>query len=345
MKALCLVDKGRVAIEDRPRPTIEQPTDAVVRVTKTAICGSDLHFYHGKVPVQPGFVLGHEILGVVEDAGKDVHVVKPGDRVVVSDLVACGTCWFCQRRYFVNCVKTQTFGGGEKMGNLPGGQADFVRVPFADTTCGVPPASLSDEQAIFVGDILVTGYTCAKNANIQPGDTVVVIGSGPVGIFAQTCAQLYGPARVIAVDMVPARLEMAKAVGSIPIEGSDAKAVRKQVREMTDGRGADAVLECVGHESAINTAFMVTRAKGTISVVGVHAGALGLPVAFALTLEWNLRFGMGDSPRYRDEMFALIASGKLDPTRIISHRMKLEDAPKGYEMFDKREAFKIVMTP
>ena len=195
MKAVCFVDKGRVAVEDRPRPSIQDATDAVVRITKTAICGSDLHFYHGRIPMAPGFVVGHEMLGIVEDVGIDVRTLKAGDRVVVSDIAACGSCWFCRRRYFVNCVQSKIFGYGERAGNLPGGQADFVRVPFADTTCGLPPPGLSDERALFVGDILVTGYTCAKNAGIQPGDTVVVIGCGPVGMFAQMCARLYGPAR------------------------------------------------------------------------------------------------------------------------------------------------------
>jgi len=346
MKATCFVEPGRVAIEDRPRPTIQDPTDAVVKITKAAICGSDLHFVHGKFPMAPGFVLGHEILGVVEDVGRDVHAVKPGDRVVVSDLVACGTCWFCQRRYFVNCVHSQTFGGGEAMGNLPGGQAEFVRVPFADTTCGIPPAAMSDEQALFVGDILVTGYTCAKNGDIQPDDTVVVIGCGPVGVFAQMCARLFGPAQVIAVDMVPARLELAKQFGSIPVDGSDPKAARKKVRELTGGRGADVALEAVGGEAPFQSAGMFLRPKGHLSVVGVSGRtSIGLPAAHALSGEWTIRFGLGDSPRYRDEVFALIAAGKLEPERIITHRMTLDDAPRGYEMFDRREAFKVVLTP
>jgi len=345
MKAVCFVEKGRVAVEDRPRPNIQEPTDAVVRITKAAICGSDLHFYHGRLPMNPGFVIGHEMLGIVEDVGREVHGVKAGDRVVVSDLVACGSCWYCRRRYFVNCVSTQTFGGGEKMGNLPGGQADFVRVPFADTTCGLAPAGLSDEQALFVGDILVTGYTCAKNAAIQPGDTVVVVGCGPVGMFAQMCARLYGPACVIAVDMVPSRLALAKEMGSIPVDGSDPKAARKTILELTDGRGADAVMEAVGVESALQTACMLVRPKGTISIVGAFSGAVAVPAPRALFGEWTIRFGLGDSPRYRDEVFALIAGGRLQPERIISHRMKLEDTPRGYEMFDRREAFKIVLTP
>ena len=346
MKAVCFVDKGRVAVEDRPPPSIQDATDAVVRITKTAICGSDLHFYHGRIPMAPGFVVGHEMLGIVEDVGKDVRTLKAGDRVVVSDIAACGSCWFCRRRYFVNCVQSKIFGYGERAGNLPGGQADFVRVPFADTTCGLPPPGLSDERALFVGDILVTGYTCAKNAGIQPGDTVVVIGCGPVGVFAQMCARLYGPARVIAVDMVPSRLALAQEMGSIPIDGSDAKAARTKIRELTEGRGADAVMEAVGIEASLQSAFFMVRPKGTISVVGAFSDrSVGLPAAHAFNGEWTLRFGLGDSARYREEVFALIEGGKLDPERIISHRMKLEEAPRGYEMFDRREAFKIILTP
>jgi threonine dehydrogenase-like Zn-dependent dehydrogenase len=346
MKATCFVEPGRVAIEDRPRPSIEEPTDALVKITNTAICGSDLHFLHGKIPMAPGFVLGHEILGVVEDVGREVRALRPGDRVVVSDMAACGSCWFCRRRYFVNCLQSKTFGGGETMGNLPGGQADFVRVPFADTTCGIPPAGMSDEQALFVGDILVTGYTCAKNGDIEPGDTVVVVGCGPVGIFTQMCARLYGPARVIAVDMVPARLALAKELGAIPVDGSDPRAARKQIRDLTAGRGADVALEAVGGEAPFQSAGMFVRPKGRISIVGVSGRTtIGLMAAHALFGEWTIRFGVGDSPRYREEVFALIENGRLDPQRIITHRMKLEDAPRAYEMFDRREAFKVVLTP
>jgi threonine dehydrogenase-like Zn-dependent dehydrogenase len=346
MKALCFVETGRVAVEDRPKPTIEEATDAVVKITRTAICGSDLHFYHGKLPLARGFVLGHEMLGVVEDVGPEVRSLTPGARVVVSDMAACGRCWYCRRRYFVNCVQSKTFGGGETMGNLAGGQADYVRVPFADTTCGAPPEGLSDEQVLFVGDILVTGYTCAKNAGIQPGDDVVVIGCGPVGVFAQMCARLFGPARVFAVDMVPSRLALAESLGSIAIDGTDPKTARKKIRELTGGRGADVALEAVGGEAPLQAAGSVVRPKGTISVVGVSSDRfIDLPAPHALFGEWTLRFGIGDSPRYRDEVFALIANGRLEPQKIISHRMKLEDAARAYEMFDRREAFKVVLTP
>ena len=346
MKAVCFVEKGRVAVEDKPRPSIQDSTDAVVKITRAAICGSDLHFYHGRIPIPAGFVVGHEMLGIVEEVGKDVRALKPGDRVVVADLVACGQCWYCRRRLFVSCSNKKTFGMGELLGNLYGGQAEYTRVPFADTTCGLAPAKLSDEQALFVGDILVTGYTGAKNAGIQPGDTVVVIGCGPVGMLAQMCARLYGPSRVIAVDMVPSRLAMAAEKGAIAVDATDAKAARKRVKELTDGRGADCVIEAVGGEAAFQSACFFTRPKGTISAIGAQSDrSIGFPAAHAFDGEWTIRFGVGDSPRYREEVFALIESGKLDPASIISHRMKLEDAPMGYEMFDKREAFKIVLEP
>lgn len=218
-------------------------------------------------------------------------------------------------------------------------------MPFADTTLGVPPASLSDEQALFAGDILVTAYTCARNAQIQPGDTVVVVGCGPVGILAQMCAFLYGPARVLAVDMVPERLALAKEIGSVPIDARS-EDVAARVREFTDGRGADAVMEAVGSEAALASTFGLVRPKGTISVVGVFVEpSASLPVGRAFFGEFTLRFGIGDSPRYRDEVFALTAAGRLKPERIVSHRLKLEEAPRGYEMFDRKEAFKVVLRP
>lgn len=346
MKAVCYIEPGKVAVEDKPRPSISEGTDAIVKVSTTAICGSDLHLYHGRIPgMTKGFVVGHEVIGIVEDAGKDLRHIKAGDRVVVADLVACGTCWYCRRRMFVNCVKTGVFGYGEILGNLPGGQADYMRVPFADTTLGIAPAALSDEQALFAGDILVTGYVCAKNANIQTGDTVVVIGCGPVGILTQMCAQLYGPARVLAIDMVDSRLQFAKEIGSIPIDAKKGD-VGQQVKELTEGRGADAVMEAVGNEAALASAFTMVRPKGTVSVVGVFVEpTANLPVGQAFFGEFTLRFGIGDSPRYREEVFALTEAGRLDPTRIISHHMSLEDAPKGYQMFDKKEAFKIILQP
>jgi threonine dehydrogenase-like Zn-dependent dehydrogenase len=346
MKAVCYVETRKVAVEDKPKPSIQEPTDALVKITTAAICGSDLHIYHDRMPgFTKGVVLGHEMMGIVEDAGKDVRGIKAGDRVVISDLAACGTCWYCRRRMFVNCVALAGFGTGPLFGNLAGGQAEYVRVPFADVNAGIPPATLSDEQALFAGDILVTGYTCAKNANIQTGDTVVVIGCGPVGILTQMCAQLYGPARVFAVDMVESRLQMAKSIGSIPINAKEGD-VGPRIKEMTGFRGADAVMEAVGNEAALSSAFTMVRPKGTISVVGVFVEpTANLPVGQAFFGEFNLRFGLGDSPRYREEVFALTESGRLDPARIISHRMKLEDGPKGYEMFDKKEAFKVILNP
>ncbi len=346
MKAVCFVELKKVAVEDRPKPTIQDPTDAIVKITKSAICGSDLHFYHGRIPVEPGFVVGHEMLGTVEDVGKGVRGIKPGDRVVVSDIVGCGECWYCRRRYFTNCVKKKIFGMGVKLGNLWGGQAEYVRVPWADTSCGIPPEKVSDEQALFAGDILVTGYTGARNGGIQPGDTVVVVGCGPVGLLAQMCARLYGPAQVIAVDMVPARLAMAKELGAIPVDATDGKAARGRVKELTEGRGADVTIEAVGGEAPLNAACFFTRPKGTISVIGAHSDrAIQFPAVFAFDSEWTIRFGAGDSPRYRDEMFALLEAGQIHPEKIVSHRMSLEDAPKGYEIFDRREAFKILLNP
>jgi len=220
VKAVTFQDTGDFRVEDVPKPSIKGASDVLLRVTLGAICGSDLHIYHGHTPINPGAVIGHEFTGVVEEVGPEVRRFRPGDRVVASFFTACGHCHLCRRGWFAQCVNKGTFGHGEYFGDLGGGQAEWVVVPLADHTLEPIPDGMSDEQAIFVGDILATGFFGAERAQIKPGDAVAVIGAGPVGLMATMCAGLFGPARVFVVDMVESRLELAAQLGGIPINGN-----------------------------------------------------------------------------------------------------------------------------
>jgi threonine dehydrogenase-like Zn-dependent dehydrogenase len=237
MRALTFVDIGRVEMADVPRPAVEDPTDVVVRVTTTAICGSDLHVLHGRIPgMIPGGILGHEFTGVVEEAGPGVRSVKPGDRVLASFTIPCGACWFCNRRLFSRCPDMRVFGYGMFLSDLNGGQAEYVRVPNADLCLRVIDASMTDEQVLFAGDIFTTGFDCAVEARIEQGDVVVVQGCGPVGLMAVQAARAFKPAVTYAVDTVAQRLEMAQGFGAVAVDAA-AVHVPSHIQDHTDGRG------------------------------------------------------------------------------------------------------------
>lgn len=332
--------------DDLALPQVTSARDAVIRVTRTAICGTDLHPYRGEIPdFQPQTVLGHEFTGIVEEVGSDVRNVRVGDHVLASDVIACGECWFCRRGWHYQCTTVSLFGYGTVVGPyVPGGQAEFVRVPYADVVLSTIPEQLSAEQALFVGDILTTGYTCAYEAEIAPGDNVAVIGCGPVGLFALTVAYLLGASRVFAIDPDPARRAFAQQLGGHPLT-PDAT-LNAQVLEQTRGRGMDRVLEAVGSDQALRTALEVVRPRGTICVVGAHASqAMPFPTGLCFGRELTLRFAVGDPIRWRDDLLTLIEAGRLDPTCIISHRLPLSAALEGYRLFDKREATKVVLIP
>ena len=345
MKALTFQGEGDVRVLDVPKPSIASSGDALVRVTLGAVCGSDLHILHGHTPMNPGTVLGHEFVGVVEDVGGDVKRFKPGDRVVSSFFTSCGHCALCRKGWFNQCVDKGTFGHGEYFGGLGGGQAEYVVVPNADNTMeGIPPL-MTDEQAIFVGDILATGFFGAERAEIKPGDVVAVIGAGPVGLMAAMCAQLFGPARTFVVDMVAARLEIARSLGAIPIDASQASPV-DAIKAQTGGLGVDSSIECVGARSAVETAIHCVRGGGTISMVGVPSEMEGdFPYGRVWVKALTFRAGWCNVQKYMRPLLDLIAAGRLAPDRIISHRMKLEDAAEAYRIFDAREATKIVLAP
>ena len=345
MKALTFVGVGEVKIADVPKPSVKASRDALVRVTLGAVCGSDLHILHGNTPMSDGAVLGHEFVGVVEEVGPEVTRFKPGDRVVSSFFTACGHCTLCRKGWFNQCVEKGTFGHGEYFGDLGGGQAEYVVVPNADNTMEPIPDGMDDEQAIFVGDILATGFFGAERAEIRPGDIVAVVGAGPVGLMATMSAQLFGPARTFVIDMVDSRLEVAQELGGIPINAKEANPV-EAIEKETGGIGTDSSIECVGQMSAVDTAIRLVRGGGTISMVGVPSAVKD---EFPFMRMWlkalTFRAGWCNVQLYMRPLLDLIAAGRLHPEKIISHRMKLDEAEEAYRMFDAREATKIVLTP
>ena len=347
MRALVFKDFGSVALTDVPLPTIEEPGDALVRVTTAAICGSDLHVINGRIPgMTPGSTLGHEFVGIVEDVSPEVTRFRPGDRVVGSFTIPCGTCWFCQRGLFSRCPDQRVFGYGSFLGDVQGCQAEFVRVPNADLSLHAVDASMSDEQALFAGDIFSTGLDCAAEAQIRPGDIVAVIGCGPVGLMAVQAARTFDPGVIYAVDTVSDRLEMAQTFGAVPVDANEVH-VASHIQDKTDGRGADSVLECVGFVPALADALDIVRAGGRVSVIGVHSDPeFELPLNMAFVRAVDIKFcGTANVVGRWDRALELIASGAAQPDAIISHRMSLDDAIRGYELFEQKRAMKVVLTP
>jgi 2-desacetyl-2-hydroxyethyl bacteriochlorophyllide A dehydrogenase len=343
MKALTFQGEGAVKVIEVPKPAMKSSGDALIKVTLGAVCGSDLHILHGQTPMNKGAVLGHEFVGVVEEVGLEVKRFKPGDRVVPSFFTSCGVCVLCRKGWFNQCVDKATFGHGEQFGNLGGGQSEYVVVPLADHSMERIPDGLSDEQAIFVGDILATGFFGAERAEIKPGDNVAVIGAGPVGLMATMCAQLFGPAQVFVVDMVDARLETAQQLGGIPINAKEVRPI-DAIKDRTGGLGADASIECVGLLSAVDTAIRSVRGGGTISMVGFPSAQTGeFPYARVWAKSLTFRAGWCNVQAYMRPLLDLIAAGRLKPESIISHRMKLDEAEDAYRIFDARQAIKIVL--
>jgi 2-desacetyl-2-hydroxyethyl bacteriochlorophyllide A dehydrogenase len=344
MRGVVFQGPYRVTVDaELPMPRVEDPRDAVVRVTRTAICGSDLHPYRGEIPdFAPGTVLGHEFAGVVTDAGADVPFAV-GDRVFASDLVACGRCPRCARGWHYHCEHASLFGYSDVVGPpVAGGQAEYVRVPFADVVLARSPHDLTDEQVLFAGDVLSTAYAAAADAEISSGDVVGVVGAGPVGLLGAMCARAFGAAEVIVSDPDPARRAMAVSLGMHAVAPDE---LREGLDRVSHGWGARVVLEAVGTGAALACALRCAGPRATVVAVGAHsAETVPFPSGLAFTRELTVRFIVGDPIRHRAEALRLVRSGLVDPARIISHRLPLSDAGKGYELFDRREAFKVVLT-
>lgn len=332
-----------IRVEDVPKPGLQQPGDAIVRVTTAALCGSDMHIYHDKVPAVPaGWVVGHEFCGVVEDVGDAVTGIKPGDRVVASMYTACGRCPACVAGDHRRCDSFAMFGFGEAWGGLQGGQAEYVRVPLADMTLRAIPAGLSDESAIFTGDILSTAFTALRQAGVREGDFIAIVGAGPVGRLIAMCAPLFGVARCFIIDIVPERLAEAAAHGATPID-SRTEQPRKIIKDQTAGEMCDAVFEAVGNQPALQTAFSLPRPNGVVAMVGMPLGE-DFPVSAGDAWLRNTKIlpVLGAPFAHRDELLRLIAAGKVDAASIITDRMPLSDATEAYRAFDDKEVQKVV---
>lgn len=345
MRAVVFRRAGEVAVEDVPEPAVEEPDDAIVRVTRTAICGSDLHIYHGKVPIEPGDVMGHEAVGVVEAVGSDVARSRPGDRVVASFVVACGSCWFCRNRQTSLCEDLRTPGTGIFGGDLPGAQAELLRIPSADVNLLAVPEGVDDERALFVGDVLTAGYYAAS-CGVGAGDVVAVIGAGPLGYCAALVAQTMGSRHVVVLDRIAERLVLPSAAGLGTMDVS-ARHPASALAQLTEGRGADVVIEAVGTPEAYGTAVDIVRRGGTVVVAGVFAGE---SVELQLGVYWargiTVRFaGICPVHAWWEAVMTELAAGRLDPLPVVSHRLSLEDAAEGYRLFDGRRASKVVLSP
>lgn len=390
MKAACWHGTKDIRVETVPDPIIINPRDAIVKITSTAICGSDLHLYNGWNPtMKSGDILGHEFMGEVVELGSAAKngKVKVGDRVVVPFTISCGSCFFCQKQLWSLCDNSNPnawmaeaemghspsglFGYSHLTGGYAGGQAEYARVPFADTGLFKIPDGLTDEQVLFLTDIFPTGYMAAENCNIEPGDTVAIWGCGPVGQFAIRSAFLLGAERVIAIDLVAERLEMAKAGGAeiLNIEEVD---VGEALKEMTGGRGPDSVMDAVGMEAhgfglegfydkvkqaarmetdrpnVLRQAIVACRKGGTVSVPGVYTGFVDkLPMGAFMNKGLTMKTGQTHVHRYLRPLTEHIQNGDIDPSFVITHQLPLEQAPHGYEIFrDKKDnCIKVVLKP
>lgn len=389
MKAVCWYGKEDVRLETVPDPKILNPRDAIVRITTTAICGSDLHLYGGFIPtMQEGDILGHEFMGEVVEVGPEVHNLKKGDRVVVPFPISCGRCFYCTRQLWSLCDNSNPnawmaeaaygysgaalYGYSHLYGGYAGGQAEYARVPFADVGPIQVPEGLTDEQVLFLSDIFPTGYMAAENCDIRPGDVVAVWGCGPVGLFAIKSAYLLGAERVIAIDRFPDRLRMAQESCRAEVLDYSDEDVLERLHDLTGGRGPDGCIDAVGLEAHADTlsglydrmkfhlwmatdrptvlrqAIQACRKGGTVSIPGVYGGLLDkIPFGAAFAKGLTLKMGQTHVQRYLKPLLQRVQKGEIDPSFVITHRLRLEEAPSAYQTFrDKQDhCIKVVLKP
>ena len=389
MRAVCWQGKRKMEVEQVPDPKVLNSRDAIVKVTSTAICGSDLHLYNGLVPtMQQGDVVGHEFMGEVVETGPGVQNLKPGDRVVVPFPIACGSCFFCKQQMTSLCENSNPnawmaekmwghspsgiFGYSHLLGGFAGGQAEYVRVPFADVGPLKIENGFSDEQVLFLSDIFPTGYMAAEACGIKAGDTIAVWGCGPVGLFAIKSAFLLGAERVIAIDRVPERLRMARERCGAQTLNYQETSVLDELRELTGGRGPDHCIDAVGMEAhtpgleyaydrakqalmlesdrpiALREALLACRNGGTVSVPGVYGGFLDkVPFGSAMNRSLTIKTGQTHAHRYLRPLLERIEKGEIDPSFVVTHRMSLDEAPQAYDMFLNKqdECVKVVLKP
>ena len=329
---------------EKPDPEPGGADEALVRIEASGVCGSDLHIYHGRVEIEPGFTLGHEYVGTVVATGEGVTRVGGGDRVLGTYCTACGECFFCARGDFHKCDHGRVFGHGATLGSLPGTQADLAVVPNADMTLRRVPDGMADEVALFAGDVMGTGYHAVVETGVGAGDAVAVIGLGPVGLCAVQAARAAGADRVFAIDTVGDRLELAASFGATPLHLTESN-VRGAVKEGTEGRGVDAAVDAVGHPDALELACRLARKAGTVSATGVYAERIDLHMGIVWIKALTLKSGHANVIKHLDPVLDALASGRLDPTPLVTHHMPLDEAPEAYRVYDRREALKIVLEP
>jgi 2-desacetyl-2-hydroxyethyl bacteriochlorophyllide A dehydrogenase len=344
MQAVTFQAPGEVRVEERPDPELLAPDDAIVRIQASGVCGSDLHIYHGRVAIEPGFVIGHEYVGTVVEAGDAVTSVGVGDRVLGCFQSACGTCFFCRHGNYHRCDESRTFGHGATLGSLQGTQAELALIPHANLTLRRVPEGLSDEVALFAGDVMGTAYHAVTCAPVKAGDSVAVLGLGPVGLCAVQVARAAGAAHVIAVDAVPARLEMAASFGAQAVH-LDEDDPRAAVKAATEGRGVDVAIDAVGDPRALELAIRLAGKCGVVVAIGVYAERCEVHMGLVWIKALTIRTGHANVIAHLDPVLALLAAGTLDPSPLVTHHMALADAADAYALFDRREALKIVLQP
>lgn len=377
MKAVTYQGKNSVAVKEVADPKIEAKEDVLVKITSTAICGSDLHLYQGNIPLPIGYVIGHEPMGIVEEVGPDVTAVKKGDRVVIPFTVGCGRCFFCEHELESQCDNSNPhydsggyFGYSEKYGNYPGGQAEYLRVPFGNFTPFVIPETceLEDEKLLFLSDVLPTAYWSVVNAGVKKGDTVIVLGCGPIGIYAQKFAWLKGASRVIAVDYIPFRLQHAARVNNVEVfDFTEHEDMGEVLKEVTKG-GGEVVIDCVGMDGKkspleyveqklklqggtlgpIQIATKAIKKGGTLQITGVYGGLYNMfPLGPFFARNINIRMGQAPARHFMPHLYDLINKGDIDPTTIITHTLPLDKASDGYQKFNNRtdDCLKVVLKP
>lgn len=390
MKALCWHGVGDVRVETVPDPRIEDPRDAIIRITSTGICGSDLHLLNGFVPtMHSGDVLGHEPMGEVVEVGSAITNLKRGDRVVVPFTISCGSCFFCQKTLFSLCDKSNRnaelareqmghspaglFGYSHMLGGFPGGQAEYLRVPFADVGPIKIESGLPDDMVLFLSDIFPTGYMAAENCEMEPDETIAIWGCGPVAQFAIKSAWMLGAGRVIAIDRIPERLELAATQGKAETINCDQEPVYDRLMEMTKGRGPDRCIDAVGCEAhaanmvaaavdkvresvrlpadrpyVLQEAIKCCRKGGTISVPGAYVGTADpLPLGAFMNKGLTMKTGQTHMQRYLKPLLRKIEAGEIDPSFVITHRVPLTEAPQAYQTFRDRKdgCIKVVLKP
>jgi threonine dehydrogenase-like Zn-dependent dehydrogenase len=390
MRALCWHGKNKVQVDTVPDPQIQEPTDAIIKITSTAICGSDLHLLDGfMIGMETGDVLGHEPMGIVVEAGSAVTKLRKGDRVVVPFVIACGHCFFCSKQLYSCCDTTNPdaekasklmghapaglFGYSHLLGGYAGGQAEYLRVPYADVGPIKIESDLPDEKVLFLSDIFPTGFMAAENAEIEPGDTIAVWGCGPVAQMAIQSCWMLGAGRVIAIDRVPERLEMARTFGKAETINFEEENVYERLNSMTEGRGPDRCIDAVGVEAhgagavdavldnvktavklgtdrahVLREAILCCRKGGTVSVPGVYVGMIDkLPFGAVMNKGLTIKTGQTHVQRYTGPLLQKIEGGEIDPSFVITHSLPLEEAAAGYKTFRDKEdgCIKVVLKP